>query len=61
MNDVDGHVVAHDGQAIPDEGVIVAGVSGDPNLALRIRKAAGPKLDGFAIEDIMDTSSVETY
>ena len=56
MNDVDGHVVTYDGQAIPDEGLTVTGVSGDPNLALRIWKAAGPRSDGFAIGDVMETS-----
>ena len=61
MNDVDGHVVTYDGQAIPDEGLTVTGVSGDPNLALRIWKAAGPRSDGFAIGDIMETSQVDTY
>ena len=48
MNVVDGHVVTYEGQAIPDEGITVTGVSGDLNLALRIWKAPGPKLFGFA-------------
>jgi len=61
LNDADGHVVTFDGQPIPEAGLTVTAVSGDPNLALRIWKAPGPKLDGFAIEDIMDTSWADTY